>query len=343
MILNILLILLIFLRLIIGIRLLISAQQNKLPNLNWLAFHFLSQFVGLLFAPTEGNPFGNFSFSLLLFIGLTVASQGFLIQFNHATFYRNQKSPVNWFWLAFVLGTIITLYGIFISESNYHQSPWVAAYIPVQWLIWGWHGYIAYQALSKIKQESAIEDWVKARYRLLTTYAIFMIIGTIASFIRIVIAGGSALTLLGTLTGIFTIIAQIITVTGQFLVWVMPEAFRRWLNRHQQARTEAMAQEQAMMVFNLLVATLAETTGLTKLNSALALRKAIGHSRPADTPVTLEAHIAQMGYADWLVFLTSSDLQRMIISSTKKDVYEVLQTLKQTLIEKQSLFTLQSK
>src|SRR6185369_12385769 len=99
-----------------------------------------------------------------------------------------------------------TLYGVFISESNYNQSPWVASYVFSQLLVWGWHAWSAYQALAGFANDRAVEDWVKSRYRLIINYSILLMIGVVASFIRTVFAGGSALTPLGALMGIITLL-----------------------------------------------------------------------------------------------------------------------------------------
>ncbi len=343
---NILLYLLILLRLLIGIRLIAVGKRNNLPNLYWLAGAFLVTVLGLLFAPTVGNPLGDLPFSLWLFIiGGAVGGQALLIVFNQTTFYQNKKSPVAWFWLIFAVTSVITIYGISISESNYSQSPWVAAYIvPTQFLVWGWHGWAASQARKNVMADSAVEDWVKSRYQLITVYSILIIIGVAGSLVRIVVAGGSAQSALGNLMGIITLLMQISSVTLQFLVWVMPEGFRRWLNRDQKKHSEDRIHEQAQAVLNILGTAMSDGTGVSKMLALFTIRKVIGMQINSEETAQVEARAVNMGFDEWMETLNHPELYMGIKNAGANiNPYDVLDRVKQTLIEKQSLFTLKAK
>ncbi len=344
MILNILLLILILMRLVIGTRLFTLARRNNLPNMYWLAVHFFA-FIFLLFAPTVGNPLGNLSFSLFLFTGVnTILTQIALIYFNHTTFYQNRKNPVNWFMFLFAITSLIMLYGVFTSKSNYDQSPWVAAYIPTQILLWGWHAWIAYQAWNKTRNDEHIEDWVKSRYQLIIAYSIALSIGAIASFIRITFAGGSALTALGTLMGFVTLIFQIISVSLQFLVWVMPEGFRTWLNRNQKAHSEERIHKQAANILNIVGTAITQESGLDRMMCLFAIRKSIGKSIGADDTNHIEEHAVKMGYPEWISLVESKDFGDAIsLAGNNINMKDIVTKAKKVLTEKQSLFTMQAR
>jgi hypothetical protein len=69
-----------------------------------------------------------------------------------------------------------------------------------------------------------VEDWIKWRYRLMIFYAAFLLISPINTTVNFLAPGtlpSSAWT-------------QVVAGAVQYLVWVMPEAFRRFLNRKYQ-------------------------------------------------------------------------------------------------------------
>ena len=145
-----------------------------------------------------------------------------------------------------------SIYGVALSKSNFDQHPLVSFSSVYTFLIAVFHMRVAQQTLASLAEEQAVEDWVKARYRLMGLYSAAGAIGAIGSFIRIAFAGGSAVTPLGTMMGALTLVAQIVAVILQFLVWVMPEGFRTWLNRNQQAHTKALVHQQALAMLDIL-------------------------------------------------------------------------------------------
>jgi len=342
---NLLLFVLIVLRLVIGVRLLTVARQNALPNLNWLAAHFLVQAFGLAFAPTQGNPLGEFAFSLFMFIAVgTMTAIGLMIVFNHITFYQGKASPAVWIAVFSGVCWLATLYGVAISPSGYEQSAWVAAYIPTQFLILGWHGWLAYQAWQTVKQSNLTEDWVIARYQLIVTYVIAILIGAASSLVRILFAGGSAVTPLGQTTALIALVSQILTVVLQFLVWVMPEAFRRWLNRNQEAHTKERASLAALATLEIIGQAMTRDTRLVQIICGSAARDSIGKWLGTDDSTTIDRRISTMGYQDWEQLLNRKDFYNAIKlkSDPQADVEQGIENARQALIAHQSLFTMKA-
>lgn len=341
---NILLLALILLRVVTGVDLLKTARKNNLPNLKWMVIYFLGLAFGVLFAPAEGNPLANFSFSLLFFsFFAAMLPLPMIILFNQATFYQGKKSPAGWFWLVSLIGIAAAFYGIFVSESNYNQSPWVAGHTPAQILVFAWHGMLASQALSAVSKEKAVEDWVKSRYRLVIVYSLFIALGNVASFIRIVFAGGSTLSTLGATMSFITLLCQIAAVVLQFLVWAMPEGFRNWLNRNYQTRLDEQIHQQAAVILDILGAAMSENTGLDKWHSLMLIRRTIGAQIHTQDSKLIEAHALRLGYNEWLALLASPELHKAITISANMDTALIINKARQTLGKNQSLFTMQAK
>lgn len=345
MIVNILLVIMIVLRIIIATQMIGTAWRNRLHNLYWLALSFLAVGIGAAFGPSEGNPLGNLPVSKWLFTGSAVIlASAFALGFNHNTFYKNRKSPLAWYMGLFVICAFIGIFGLWNSESSYALNPLVAfALIPVI-LIWAWHAWAAYQALGEISQDQEVEDWIKSRYRLMITYGIFLSIGGMASFVRTYFAGGSSLTPLGSATATITLVAQISAVILQFLTWVIPESFRRWLNRNHQARVDKQTRQEALVILDLIGSALSTNTGIPSMAALYSLRKIIGRQIKTEDAQKIEQRTIKMGYEDWMSVLNNPDLHMLIREySVNANTNMAIEQAKQILIEKQSLFTMQAK
>jgi hypothetical protein len=96
---------------------------------------------------------------------------------------------------------------------------------------WGWHTIVAYQAYQVIRTGESVEDWIKGRYQLVIAYCVSMTLTAIFTGVAPWMTNPllQLLVLLNTVTGLVL----------QFLAWVMPEGFRRWLNRNYQAPVQA--------------------------------------------------------------------------------------------------------
>lgn len=340
---NIFLTILITLRIIIGLRLVATALKNRLPNLMWLSVSMFVTVIILLFAAVEGNPLATQPYSLWVSTLGSIVGQAALIVFNQLTFYKDRKSPVLWIWAIFGVLSAITLYGVTVSESSFKTSIWVAASSPCTVIIWGWHGLLAYRALSQIASEITVEDWVKSRYRLIVVYSIVLSIGGMATIVRNFFAGGSVQSPLGSAMGTVTGATQILSVILLFLVWAMPEAFRQWLNRNYQKRLDNKVYQQALAIMEILGTSMSRGTTLPKTLALVGIRKTIGKEINTEDSKKIEAHVVGLGYDDWSHFLNKPDLHIFIKEVANANPQLVLENARNALIENQSLFTVQAK
>ena len=338
MVVNILLLILIILRLVIGIRLVRLARQNSLSNIYWLAILFLLHGVGLLFTPAPGNPLSNFPFSLWIFTLVSqFAPQIFVIAFNHTTFYQGRKSPLWWFVGAYVVFLLIGLYILINLRPGGDPTPLLALTNIMATVVWSWHARSAALVLGGLSKEAAVEPWIKSRYRLIIAYSIAMAISAAGSLLRTFIAGADATSLLGNVMAIISLIAQIVAVSLQFLAWVMPENFRRWLNREQHAK--GSSQQLGMM--SILGIAMVEGTGLKSLACLYALRSTVEKRSGIEDSAALQAYINKMSYNEWEAVFQHSELQRILTNSGADNATteHAIANARQALVEKQSLLT----
>lgn len=341
---NVLLFALILLRLLIGVQLFFSARRNRLPNLYWLSAVFILNFIGLLFAPTEGNPLAALPFAMWMFNGFVLFAGLTLINFIHTTFYANQASPRRWFLGAHLLLCVIGFYGLTISQSSFNVSGLVASFSVSNSMLWVWHTYAAYQAYRSIAANGAVEDWVKARYRLMIGFAVIIVIATTSNTLRTAFTGGGVNLALGNLFAIVTLISNLASVTLQFLVWVMPEAFRQWLNRDQKLHDEERTSKRALAILQMLGTAMSTGTGLNEMLAMFALRAAVAKTIQSEDSVRIEAHMAALGYEEWRALLETPHLRQLCVNAAANvTVDNVLANAQKALTDKQSLFTMQAR
>jgi hypothetical protein len=340
----ILLIVTLLIRVLIGARLFVSAKLNNLPNLRWLAWYFCANAFIVLFSPHPYNPIGNLSFSLAFFVLPLLLTQISLIFFNQDTFYKDKQSPARWFWMAFIITSMGTIYGVVVSPSNSEQSPWVATYIISQFLIWSWHAQVAHQAWFDLSREPSVQDWVKTRYLLIVAYSIAFLIGSLGTSVRIIFTGGAGNNPVGITSSAVTLIAQFISVVLQYLVWVMPEPFRAWLNRDYQSHLDEYSEHQSKAILQMIGASISRDADINQFSSLRAVRHVIGKMINTENSETIEKHIGRMGYKEWVNVLQDPEMIKQItLVSNRKNVDSVLENAAKILIEKQSLFTIESK
>ncbi len=289
------LVLLILIRIVTGIRLLALARRNHLPNLVWLSTSMFVTAGLLLFAPAPGNPLGNLPISLWIFTIGALAGEVFLVMFNQNTFYKDRKSPVAWIWIFLIACGMVSIYGVFVSESNNHQSVWVVAHIFVAALIWAWHGRLASQALARVKAENSVQDWVKTRYRLIVLYSIVLMIGSVASASRFLFINNETQPVLDAIISAIGLITQIASVTLMFLVWGMPEQFRLWLNRNQQKRVDERVYTHASAILDILGTGMSSGTNLPKTLALVSIRRMI--SRQINTETQRKSNLMWLSLA----------------------------------------------
>ena len=232
---DIIIYILILVRLLIAIKLIQMAVHKKMRNLLWLAIAFYIYAVFYLFGlPSIYNLFWLRWNSLgIVFIAL----------FTNETFYMDRRSPLKRL-LVFTLLCIVTGLCLTLS-SNPTSLPALigGGMINLANIVnWGWHGLAARKAYKAIAAEKSVPDWVKARYQLIFVYSLLIPITAVLA-----VSQPLQITWLSLITGLFLLVILLI----QFLAWVMPEPFRRYLSRNENSENtnqtvEPLSEEEIM-------------------------------------------------------------------------------------------------
>jgi len=204
-------------RIIIAVRL-FQVAARTVKSLYWLGGAFVINTVYYIFLLNLFNSISALKFWPIT-IGLTIA-QLLIVLFIHHTFYSGQKSPYLIFF-GITLATGFTDMGLRIVNPD---SFWFLISVATS-INWGWHAVIAYKAYHQVAEEDYVEDWVKARYKLMIAYCACLATTGLGFFVRWF---PHLSQIIQSLVGLFALAGVII----QFLVWVMPENFRTYLNRN---------------------------------------------------------------------------------------------------------------
>ncbi|MBN2117292.1 MAG: hypothetical protein JW730_12010 [Anaerolineales bacterium] len=226
-------------RFIIAVQLTRVGRRQQLPNLLWLAGFFYITGIGDIFITL--SPVTNLMWPFFLAVGL---AEVMLVMFIHKTFYQDRKSPY----------LIFMVIALAILAADMFYPSFLPYYSPFNWL---WLIWVGYQAYKKIASDPAVEDWVKVRYKLIVAYSLaalaaplYTILTLIALFIP-AMAGWLYIpaSILVAQVGILVFVT--IGIVLEYLAWVMPEGYRRFLNRNYQppARDKAeleLSEEEIM-------------------------------------------------------------------------------------------------
>jgi len=323
----ILLIVLTVVRLWIALQLFLTARKSKLDNLYWLAGLFALA-VYSLFTPISGSPLGSYWVFHLGFM----AGHLCLAMFIHTTFYRGRKSPI-----AIVIGLIalaffVDIYALSVNDLN------LAGIISMVGLVnWMWHLVVTRSAYTTIAAESTVENWVKARYRLMIVYIIMIIF----SSIQVVLSSTNLSSSVPSFFLPISILLIIGSIILQYLVWVMPESFRLWLNREQQARP-TQEEQRPLSVLDVFGAAMTAGTSLKSMACLYAIRSTASKRIGSENSDVIQKYLSEMTYAEWEAILQHSELRRILINSGADEatVTKAIENARQALVEKQSLLTL---
>jgi hypothetical protein len=212
-----LLVILILARVVISIQLTRVAYRQSLPNLFWLAAFFLLTSAGDI----------ALVFNLFWIFGLCVGlGEIVMVMFIHQTFYRDRKSPYLIF-LAIAILFAVADFKISLAATK------LLAFNPCNWV---WLIVISYQSYQLIKADKTVEDWIKVRYKLVIAYSVVALVtpmltvmGIASHFLPFII------TILDSLALGFVVLGSLIAfVVLEYLAWVMPQPYRRFLNRSYQ-------------------------------------------------------------------------------------------------------------
>jgi hypothetical protein len=171
-------------------------------------------------------PSTNIIWPFFLSVGL---GEVVMVMFIQKTFYQDRKSP----YLIFMIIALAILGASMYMLSI--QMAFLPYYSPFNWL---WLVFVVYQAYKKIATDPAVEDWVKARYKLVIAYSLAALAGpifTILSLLAFPLPALGAWLFVETniqAAGVIILIFTTIGIALEYLAWVMPESFRSYLNRN---------------------------------------------------------------------------------------------------------------
>lgn len=323
----ILLIILTLVRLWIALQLFLTARKSNLSNLYWLAGVFALA-VYSLFTPSNESPLSNYVF---FHVGLLV-SHFCLAIFIHTTFHRDRKSPIYIVLGLLGLAAIVDVYAF--SMNSPIIAIWGAGITVVNWV---WHVVVARSAYLKIANDSSVEKWVKSRYKLMITYSLIMVWVTLQS---VVFTVNTELTNVPFILP-FGLLMILASVTLQFLVWVMPEPFRRWLNRDQQTQP-AREDHHSTSVLDVFDSAMTTNTGLKSMACMYAIRSTIAKNIGSEDSDAIRRRMNSMAYNEWDNVFQHPELRRILVNSgaDHKAAMQAIENARHALVEKQSLLTL---
>lgn len=200
-------------------------RRPEMRNLRWLAVVFYGNALTGFFQQTA---IGQAAFILI---------QAALAMFVHETFYKDRPSPVLVFLFASIFGQLPGVIALATGGQSSSMSP--ASPIVLNWL---WHAVAGYQAYQAISGNRFVEDWVKGRYQMMVGYSLVIALPLIVLAFLPKPAPSW--------TGFIFPTCLIVSIILQYLVWGMPDFFRRWLNRNYQSpvpETEAAMTEEEIM------------------------------------------------------------------------------------------------
>jgi hypothetical protein len=315
------------------VQLLSTGRKYQLKNLYWLAAWSLTVAGYIIFAPT--TPPTALSIPVLYYFG-ALLGQFFLIMFMHTTFYQGRKSPVGVFLGILALASFGVAY--LVGAGDQLNAGLAAQAAPL--VNWAWHLWLAWKAHQAISGDQAVEKWVKNRYRLMIAFSMVILAGNFLILPWSTPLAGFLPAMLAQLVAVLNLLGTILV----FLVWVMPEPFRLWLNRDQFALERTDEDSDASAVFVVIGQAMAVDTPVNVTTCMYALRQTIGKVIQNQDADVINDHIPRMSYQDWVAVLNHYELRRSLSHFTRDaEVDVVIANGLKALAEKQSLLTLSAK
>jgi len=332
-------------RLVTGVVLLRLAAQKNLPNLRWLAFGFLATVIDIPFTVQPYVPYVDKAISYIAYLCFAL--------FIARTFYQNKRSPLVPFWAVFTLLYVVMYVMTYrfmneVTGVGFPQHIFLARpesqtmgaaetvdaviYGILQIAIWLWHALAGFQALQPVANDTNVENWVKSRYKLIIAYSVLQSLIGVSLMLRPFVASGVLL---------LSILLVIVTTTMQYLVWVMPEPFRLWLNRGQGAHPDPEEEQRPLSVLDVFSGAIMDTTGLKSIACLYAIRATVGQRIGSEDSTTIRNHIDTMSFNEWETVLRHSELRRILVNSgaDRDSADKAIENVHKALVEKQSLLT----
>lgn len=224
---------------IIVLSLILRVKKTKVNNLYLLASALFLEGIGTMFL--SGSP----TIFLIAFTTLDIAVWCHLI-FIKKTFYKDRKSPISILLALTIPVTIVHwilsgIYDIGLNTSLLFSFVARILYSVLTYISLGWMAYSLIKSYSKIRKNKMLEPWIKARYLLVITY----VFGKLMIGILLPISPQDQLALHWSLS-VMAVVSFII-ILAQFLAWVMPEGFKKWLNRNFTVQEEEIFSEEELL------------------------------------------------------------------------------------------------
>ncbi|MHA1747589.1 MAG: hypothetical protein ACTSYF_02970 [Promethearchaeota archaeon] len=233
----------------IGLYLLKRARITGLTNILWLCHYFfftVIEFISkMVFA--FGRPAIGINFISIFYFSINLTGHVFLIFFVKFTFYKDRKSPFFILLSSAMIAKIAYVVTLSITDTEQNLLFHVMKngigsfimFISSFWLL-----YAALSSYNNIKKQS-IAPWVKKRYLILSTSAIFLIAQIIPTSL-LPYRGSFSDPLMVTLIMILTFLNIIFAVLSLF-AWVMPKWLKRYFNKGYTSQEDKTLSEDALM------------------------------------------------------------------------------------------------
>ena len=226
----------------VGVNLINRAKKTKLVNLYALALTLFCETIGYLFYTSIFNNI------FLFYIFISVMWFPFII-FVEKTFYQDKKSPFKIFLVLTTFLSIITCVIIGIYQFGPVQDLNTLfigriLFSTVMGITVAWLLYASFTSYIKIKSVEGVEPWIKSRYLLVFLYTFGQLGIAITWPFFPYDKSINAPYMIGAL-------CLVVLILGQFLAWVMPTGFKRWLNRNYKSveEEEDLSEEEIMKSF----------------------------------------------------------------------------------------------
>ncbi|MEW5868065.1 MAG: hypothetical protein AB1894_02230 [Chloroflexota bacterium] len=312
-----------------------------MDNLGWLAAAFSIAAVFYILAwVVIGQMPGLRGWNVFIAIIGETLSAICILFFTHATFYQGRSSPR---WIYATL-TILAAVGVVwfnlqnlnptndADQRTFFQLGMTMMVGVAKFFPWSWHLWAGWQSYAQVSVSQDIENWIKGRYRLVIGYSIAMVTGSLILLAAPLLGFNVANSLTG-LTLIFAIVPQ-------FLAWVMPEPYRKWLNRAPRVVPKAQPQQRPQLMITALSTAMIQDSPVTSMACHFAIRQTISQIIGSEDAKAIDQYLQTMGYNEWESLLRDTGLRQLLINSGATDVNLMLQRARNILIEKQSLLTM---
>ena len=228
-------------RVIIGINLILVGRKSKQKALYYLALNSFLLGTGMIFSMELIFP------DIFIFTLLSLGSYFPSVYFIYLAFFQDRKFPLKL--ILILTSTFMTLSLIFTAYYQYvHTIP-----LPYQisFIFFGLDlilvsGLIVYSlngAYAVIKPREYVEPWIKSRYKLVIINKIAYLATGFSFFLSGVLMADPEMS-------VFTyviVLCQLIAITTDFLAWIMPKWFMKYLNRNYVETPEKEMTEEEIM------------------------------------------------------------------------------------------------